>query len=195
MTFSTSYGATALTPEEEADLVADVSNQQDLNEWERQNILAAASWALDSRRFSLRDPLEEAYVRDLHRHMFDQTWKWAGQYRMTEKNIGVAPYQIREEVAKLLGDIRFWVDNSVYGTDEIGVRLHHRLVSVHPFPNGNGRHSRLMTEVVLARLGVAPFTWGSGDLTASGNIRNRYITALRSADSGDINPLLSFVRT
>jgi Fic-DOC domain mobile mystery protein B len=195
VTFSSSDGVTLLTPDEQADLIPDLGTQEELNEWERQNILAASSWALDSRVFKLRDPLEELYVRDLHFRMFGRTWKWAGVYRTTERNIGVAPHQIREELAKLLADVGYWIDNNSYSTDEIAARLHHRLVLIHPFPNGNGRHSRLMTDVVLERLGVARFTWGSEDLTGSGELRDRYISALRNADAGDIRPLLIFVRT
>ena len=195
MTFSPSDGVTSIAPEEQGDLFPDLSNQQELNEWERENILIAVRWALDSRSFSLRDPLDESYVRELHRRMFDQTWKWAGMYRATEKNIGVAPHQIREELAKLLADVRYWMSNKSYAIDEIGARLHHKLVSIHPFPNGNGRHSRLMTDVVLKHRGVAPFTWGSADLMASGDVRERYIAALRAADAGDLTPLLAFVRT
>jgi Fic-DOC domain mobile mystery protein B len=195
VTFSSSDRATSIAPDEQGDLIPDLSNQQELNEWERENILVAVRWALDSRSFSLRDPLGESYVRELHRRMFDQTWKWAGMYRATEKNIGVAPHQIRDELAKLLADVRYWMSNKSYAIDEIGARLHHKLVSIHPFPNGNGRHSRLMTDVVLKHRGVAPFTWGSADLTASGDVRERYIAALRAADAGDLTPLLAFVRT
>jgi Fic-DOC domain mobile mystery protein B len=188
-----SDGATLLTPDEQADLIPDLTTQSELNEWERQNILDAVDWS--SRNLRRRDPLKEAYVRDLHSHMFDQTWSWAGTYRTTEKNIGVAPYQIREELPKLLGDARYWIESNAYPIDEIGTRLHHKLVLIHPFPNGNGRHSRLLTDVVLTRLGTTPFTWGSDDLNATGNVRERYIDALRTADAGNITPLLSFVRS
>jgi Fic-DOC domain mobile mystery protein B len=195
VTFSPADGTTSIAPEERGDLIPDLSNQQELNEWERENILVAVRWALDSRSFSLRDPLGESYVRELHRRMFDQTWKWAGMYRATEKNIGVAPHQIREELAKLLADVRYWMSNKSYPPDEIGVRLHHKIVSIHPFPNGNGRHARLITDVMLKRGGGLAFTWGSGDLAVTGDFRNRYITALRAADAGNIQPLLIFVRT
>jgi Fic-DOC domain mobile mystery protein B len=189
-----SDGNTSIDPDERSYLIPDLLNQQELNEWERQNILDAVHWS-ESRGSTMRDPLEERYVRELHQRMFDKTWKWAGTYRTTEKNIGVAPHQIREELAKLLADVRYWIKNESYGIDEIASRLHHKLVWIHPFPNGNGRHARLMTDLVLERLGVAPFTWGSADLIASGNARERYIASLRAADKGDIGLLLAFVRT
>jgi fido (protein-threonine AMPylation protein) len=79
--------------------------------------------------------------------------------------------------------------------DEIGARFHHRLVFIHPFPNGNGRHSRLMTDVLMKDLGARRFTWGQGSLVSPSDLRKKYITALKSADNGNIKPLLDFVRS
>jgi Fic-DOC domain mobile mystery protein B len=189
------YGKTPLSADEEADLIPDLTTQEELNEWERQNILAGAVWALDSRRFKRHDPLTESYVRELHRRMFDQTWKWAGVYRATEKNIGVATHRIRDELMKAVGDARYWLDNRTCGNDEVAIRFHHRLVWIHPFANGNGRHARLMADVVLRQLGEPAFTWGSSDIARGGDFRRGYIGALRAADRGDIDPLLAFARS
>jgi len=126
--------------------------------------------------------------------MFDRTWRWAGTYRTTEKNIGIAPARIAEEVRKLVQDTKTQRDAKVAPLDEIAARFHHRLVSIHPFPNGNGRHARLLTDRLLAAHGAEPFTWGRDDLERAGEARECYLAALRAADARDFAPLLAFVR-
>ena len=186
---------TPLTPDEEAELIPNLATRDELNEWERLNILEAYSWALDRKRLRRLDPLTEPYVRDLHRRMFDQTWKWAGRYRSTERNLGIASHLIRDALAGLLGDVRYWVEHGTYAPDEIAVRLHHRMVFIHPFANGNGRHARLMADVLVQRLGRLVFSWGSAELVRADDFRARYIEALRAADGSDIQPLLRFSRS
>jgi Fic-DOC domain mobile mystery protein B len=172
--FTTGDGNTPLSPEEQDDLIPDLTTKEELNEWERQNIL-------------------EAY--ELHLRMFDQTWKWAGIYRSTEKNIGIPHHQIRETLAALLGDCRYWVEHQTFESDELTVRFHHRLVSIHPFANGNGRHARLMADVLVQRQGRPVLTWGGADIVQAGDFRRTYIDALRAADRNDIQPLLAFARS
>ncbi len=191
--FAGGKGNTPLSPEEEDDLIPALATKQELNEWERQNILAANQWAFAPR--NRRDPLDETYLRILHRHMFDATWKWAGKYRTTEKNIGVPFYRIREELAILLADANFWREHGTYALDELAVRLHHRLVWIHPFANGNGRHARLIADVIASRGGRPVFSWGSAEIASTGQVRRRYIEALQSADKGNIQPLLQFARS
>jgi len=188
-------GQTPLTAEEQADLIPDLSTKEELNEWERQNIVAASVWAFAPRGFAKRDPLRESYVRELHRRMFDQSWRWAGMYRTTDRNLGVAHYLIRDSLARLLGDVRYWIDHATYPADEIAVRFHHRLVWIHPFANGNGRHTRLIADVLVQRLGRPMFTWGRDEIVAAGEVRRRYIAALQAADAKDLGPLLAFVRS
>jgi Fic-DOC domain mobile mystery protein B len=137
----------------------------------------------------------DEYVRKLHGKMFDQTWKWAGDYRRTEKNIGVPFHEIRERLVALFGDVRYWIENSTYSLDEISVRFHHRLVLIRPFPNGNGRHARLIVDVLAMKLGRPEFTWGSANLVKEGEARNKYLEAIRTAENGDIQPLLKFARS
>ncbi|MGH9814663.1 MAG: mobile mystery protein B [Candidatus Acidiferrales bacterium] len=184
---------TPLTPEELAGLIPDLSTRQELNEWEGQNILRGREWALGS-RLSRTDPFEEGCLRELHRRMLGDTWSWAGKYRTTNKNLGVPFYQIHDEIGRLLGDVRFWVENKTYGVDEVAVRFHHRLTQIHPFPNGNGRHARLMADMTVFRLGRPLFSWGPRNLVRAGSTRTAYINALRAADNGDIQPLLKFAR-
>lgn len=192
--FTTEDGNTPLSPEEQDDLITDLTTKEDLNEWERQNILEAYEWAFAPRNLHRQDPCSEAYVRELHRRMFDQTWQWAGTYRVTEKNIGIPHYQIRESLAALLGDVRYWMEHRTFEPDEPAVRFHHRLVFIHPFANGNGRHARLMADVFAQRQGRPVFTWGGADMVHAGDFRRSYIDALRAADRNDILPLLAFAR-
>jgi Fic-DOC domain mobile mystery protein B len=188
-------GSTLLSPEEEDDLIPSLSTKQELNEWERLNILEAYAWALAPRNIRRFDPLTEPYIRMLHRRMFDQTWKWAGTYRTTEKNIGVPFCYIAESLAMLLGDAHFWLDRSCFDPDEMAIRFHHRLVSIHPFANGNGRHARLVADALALRQKASLFTWGSKNLARKGDFRRAYIEALRAADANDIQPLIAFARS
>lgn len=127
--------------------------------------------------------------------MFDKTWRWAGRFRSTEKNIGVDASQISTKLADLLGDVEIQLENTAYPLDEIAARFHHRLVSIHPFANGNGRFSRTMTDLLLIDRGSEAFTWGRADLMEDARVRERYIEALREADIRNYKPLLDFVRS
>jgi Fic-DOC domain mobile mystery protein B len=187
-------GTTPLDPDESAGLLpGHIATREQLDEWEAENILEGQRWAADAAK--RRDILDDAFLRELHRRMFGRTWKWAGTYRSTEKNIGVAPARIAEEVRQLLENTRAQIAAEVAPIDEVAARFHHRLVWIHPFANGNGRHARLMTDLLLAANGAEPFTWGRGDLEHAGEARARYLAALRAADARDFAPLLAFVRS
>jgi Fic-DOC domain mobile mystery protein B len=191
---TTSDGKTPLSPDELADLIPNLATKEELNEWERENILLARNWVTANRKSPVHMVSDE-YARKLHAKMFDETWKWAGQYRLTDKNIGVPVHEIRERLGALFGDARYWIENNAYSPDEIAVRFHHRLVFIHPFPNGNGRHARLIADALVMRLGCPAFTWGSASLVDESAARKRYLEAIRAADNGDIQPILSFSRT
>ena len=192
-----SPGATPLDADELASLMpGHISTQGELNEWEQLNIVHGENWARKQRR----EILSETFVRQLHKQMFGETWKWAGEFRKSDKNIGVDWLKIGVELKKLLDDARYQVEHASYAPDEIAVRLHHRLVVIHLFPNGNGRHARLMADLLAERLGRPRFTWGSGSLVDASLIdatdaRQRYIAALQAADARDIAPLLEFARS
>ncbi|MFP6740161.1 MAG: mobile mystery protein B [Alphaproteobacteria bacterium] len=190
--FSEPSDSTPLTPDElEGLLPTWIATRADLNAAEAENIAVGAAWA----RRRQHDILTNDFVRTLHRRMFEDVWKWAGGYRHSERNIGVEPYRITVEVRQLLDDTKFWVENETYEPIEIAVRLHHRLVSVHPFPDGNGRHSRLMADLLAARLGYASLSWGRANLIEAGEDRKRYISALHAADDNDIEPLIDFAQS
>jgi Fic-DOC domain mobile mystery protein B len=185
---------TPLAPEELADLIPSLATKDELNAWERRNIIRARAWALKDRADAAA-VLSDQYVRKLHRKMFDQTWKWAGQYRRTERDLGMPFHEIRENLAALLGDARYWLNRQTYPPDEITIRFHHRLVLIHPFPNGNGRHGRLIADVLALKLGQPPFTWGATNLIRPGEARAKYLETLRAADAGNMKPLLTFARS
>ncbi|PWN05253.1 mobile mystery protein B [Rhodohalobacter mucosus] len=187
-------GATPIDEnEKEGLLIPYISTLEELNEWEQRNITDAYSWLDRTRR---KDYLSEEFIRKLHEAMFGKVWVWAGEYRRTDKNIGVDWAQIPVHFRQLLGDVRYWIDYETYSPDEIAARFHHRMVQIHLFPNGNGRHARVMTDVLLQKvLDQEPFTWGSGNLIEKGDVRAAYIKALRSADVHNYQPLLDFVRS
>lgn len=191
---STSDGNTPLSADEFANLIPNLATKEELNEWERENILRAREWAVGDRTAAVDMPSDD-YVRKLHAKMFDQTWKWAGEYRRTEKNLGFPVDEIRERLMALFGDARYWMENNTYSPDDIAVRFHHRLVLIHPFPNGNGRHARLIADIIAMKLGRPAFTWGSANLVKEGEARTKYLEAIRVADDADIQPLLNFARS
>ncbi|MCR4743342.1 MAG: mobile mystery protein B, partial [Treponema sp.] len=139
-----------------------------------------------------KDVCSDTFLRNLHKKMFCDVWVWAGEYRITERNIGVAPYQIPMKLMQLFDDLNFWIDNKTYSNHEIAVRLHHKLVQIHPFPNGNGRVSRLMADLVLRKLEGKTLYWGDTNLVDVSEVRRKYIDALRKADAGDYTDLLNF---
>ena len=153
-------GNTPLHPDDAAQLIPSLATRKELDEWERTNILGAQNWAFNPRVMRSRDPLDEIYLRELHRRMFDATWKWAGKYRIRDVNIGCPVTEIYQRIPILLGNVHFWIRNSTFDTDEIAIRFHYQLVSeIHPFPNGNGRHARLLANVISVKHGRPRFTW------------------------------------
>jgi Fic-DOC domain mobile mystery protein B len=184
--------ATPLTPEEREGLIpSHVTFRRELNELEQQNILAADVWALQRRH----DPVSESFARKLHRRMFRKVWKWAGRYRTSNKNLGVDRTQIQPRLYEALDNIHFWVENKTFEPDEIAVRFHHALVAIHPFPDGNGRWSRLMADVLTVRLGQKRFTWGGSALRSLDETRRIYVDALKAADNHDFSALIAFARS
>jgi Fic-DOC domain mobile mystery protein B len=186
--------ATPLTPGEQRDLIpSHISNRGELNEAEQDNILRGQDWALRRRKSNLL--LSEKFVTDLHRRMLGDVWRWAGAFRRTERNLGIPHYEIPAALRQLLGDVQAWIEFNSYPADEIAVRFHHRLVAIHPFANGNGRHARLMADLLIMQLGVERFTWGRASLREAGETRARYIAALQAADRHDYDALTTFARS
>ena len=169
-----------------------VTTRADLNVAEQDNIDKGAAWAFRARR---TDMLTVEFVLRLHKRMFGDVWSWAGQYRRTERNIGIEPYLIGVQTSQLMGDAAYWVENETYEPTELAVRLHHKLVFIHPFPNGNGRHARLMADLLLRRLGAPALSWGGRSLNDLTVLRRAYIDTLRAADREDYEALIAFAQS
>jgi Fic-DOC domain mobile mystery protein B len=187
---------TELSAEERLGLIPSITTRAELNEAERMNINAARLWAMRPRSLQNPDLITDAFARELHRRMFNQVWSWAGRFRTSERNLGWEAFRLNEGVRNAFDDARVWLDHATYPLHEVAVRLHHRLVAIHPWPNGNGRHARLMADVLVASRGGEALTWGAGaDLVPKGEIRDRYIAAIHRADNGDIKALLEFAQS
>jgi Fic-DOC domain mobile mystery protein B len=191
--------ATPLTGAERQGLLLPVLTRAELNRAEADNISLAMSWLFFSRRRLRPEAVtREAWLRGLHRRMYDQVWSWAGRYRTTERNLGLPPWQIRVGMRDLEADARAWLGDTTparYSADECAIRFGYQLVVIHPFPNGNGRWSRLASDALVVALGGTRFTWGGTSLTDPGTLRRRYIAALQAADAeGDFRALMLFAR-
>lgn len=181
--------------EKEGLLIPTIATRGELNEYEQQNIEQAVLWFFN-RSFKAENVFTEEFLKVLHKRMYGNVWKWAGVFRKTNKNIGVDKWFIPTELRTLLDDVKFWYTNSIYNPDETTIRFKHRLVSMHCFPNGNGRHSRLMADILIEKIYKQPhYTWGAGSLVRQGNQRNNYLSAIKEADKGDIQPLITFARS
>jgi Fic-DOC domain mobile mystery protein B len=192
--------ATPLSEEDRQGLLLPVLSRAELNRVEAENISQAMSWLFFSRRrLHPESVIREAWLKQLHRRMYGQVWTWAGHYRTTETNLGVPYWQVRIDMRDLEADVRAWLTNASatrYGHDECAVRFGYRLVVIHPFPNGNGRWSRLAADALIVALGGSRFAWGGASLTETGQLRRDYLTALRAADAAsDFGPLLAFARS
>ncbi len=180
--------------EKEGLLLKTVSTRGELDEFEQANIQDAIEWSIKS-KINKDQLLSEDFILLVHKKMFGTIWEWAGTKRKTNKNIGVDKTQISVELQKLFDDCKFWIDNKTYNPEEIAIRFSHRLVKIHVFPNGNGRHSRLVADILISKVFNNPvFTWGRSDLTKKSTVRKVYLEAIYKADSNDYKPLIEFAR-
>lgn len=195
MNFEYPEGATPLDPDEtEGIRLMHISTRSELDRWEQANINEAMIW-LGNRR-NKQNLISEEFVCRLHKKMFEKVWNWAGSFRKSNKNIGVDWTQIPIELRGLIEDTNFWITNNTYSPDEIAIRFHHRLVWIHLFPNGNGRHARLMADrMLIDKYNLEPFSWGRKSRNLDSDIRTAYINALRDADNHDYEALIKFARS
>ena len=184
-------GGTVLDPDEKDGLLfPHIDTRGELDQMEQINIQQGLLWLL-RKRVTAEDIMSDSFVRELHRKLFGQVWRWAGSYRLTEKNIGIAPEQVAVQLRILMDDTRYWIKNSIFNPQELALRFHHRLVYIHPFPNGNGRLSRIMADTILIKiLGESAIEWGEKSMNTEGSIRSNYINALKRADKNDYSVLL-----
>lgn len=181
--------------EKEGLLIPTIATREELDEFEQQNIEEALQWVL-GRSLKPEIILTEKFIRNLHKRMYGHVWAWAGQFRKTDKNLGIDKWQIPTALKTLCDDALFWVRNETYTPEEIAVRFKHRIVSIHCFPNGNGRHSRLMADIIIDKVFKMPlFSWGAGDLVHQSQARNNYLNAVKAADHNNFELLLDFARS
>ena len=197
LTGSHAPGATPLTEEDLQGLrIPSVRTHGELNEVEAANIIRGQEWALSARGMRLPGMLSDTFLQRLHAAMFDEVWKWAGQYRQHDTNIGVPAHAIRVQLRHLYDEARGWLEYKSYEPEEFAVRLHYRVVTVHPFANGNGRHARMLAHLVMVRhFDLQPLPWGGSLLGGADANRKAYVDALIAADHHDFAPLLAFARS
>jgi Fic-DOC domain mobile mystery protein B len=190
---ASSDNATPLEPDAQRNIRQSwITTRADLNEAEQANILAGQRWAYRSRV----NLIDETYLKRLHQRMFGDVWTWAGQLRTIEVSIGTAKsYEVPTKLREFLANAQYWLEHQTYAPDELAARYHHGLVLIHPFNNGNGRHTRFAADLMCRQLRVPVFTWGRANLDSNGDVRSRYIAALKAADNHDLAPLLAFVRS
>jgi Fic-DOC domain mobile mystery protein B len=193
--FGGTDGQTPLDPDESKSLIPDhIITRGQLDQWELENIAEADRWTR-TRPPRSEQLLSEIYLRRLHKRMFSKTWRWAGTFRRSDKNIGIDWRQVPVRLNQLLENLRYRLENGETDTDALATEFHHQLVFIHPFPNGNGRWSRMATDLLLESLGAEPFSWGANDKQPMDEIRDRYIAALREGDRGNLQPLAEFTRS
>jgi len=189
-------GQTPFEEEEKEELkIKTISTRGELDEFEQANIEKAIEWSLKG-NYTYERILSVSFIKEVHKRMFSEVWAWAGTFRKSNKNIGVDKYQIEVELTMLTEDCKYWIENSIFPDDEIAIRFKHRMVKIHPFPNGNGRHSRICADILISKgLGKEIFTWGRQNITLQGDTRKKYLKAIYEADCGNIKPLIEFART
>lgn len=189
-------GQTPLDEEEIAGLkIKAITTQGELDEFEQLNIEKAVEWTIHS-NLKPEKILTEKFIKDLHKKMVGDVWKWAGTYRKSDKNIGINWTQIGIALKSLLDDTKYWIENNTYAPEEIAIRFKHRIVAIHCFSNGNGRHSRMMADIIIESIfGGKIFSWHQSNMVKVNDTRKEYIAALRKADNGDINPLIKFAKS
>ena len=187
------YGQTPLDEEEKEGLkIKSITTQGELDEFEQLNIEKAIEWTIHTNLKPERI-LTEKFIKDLHKKMYGDVWKWGGEFRKTDKNIGINWTQIGVKLKNLIDDTKFWIENKTFSHEEIAIRFKHRIVAIHCFPNGNGRHSRMMADIIIESIfGKEIFNWHKSNMVKADETRKVYIKALREADNGNINPLIKF---
>lgn len=181
--------------EKEGLLIKSITTRSELDEFEQYNIEKAIVWTF-GKKWDSNYILTEEFVKELHRKMFNEVWSWAGKFRKTNKNIGVDKHQIGITLKQLIEDCKFWVEHQTYSDEEIAIQFKHQIVKIHCFSNGNGRHSRLMADIIIGQIfGKQIFTWNYANLNRQGEVRSKYLEAIKCADNGDIKPLVAFARS
>lgn len=181
--------------EKEGLLIETITTKGELDEFEQQSIEEALQWVF-GKKFKAKEVFTEKFICILHKRMYGHVWAWAGDFRKTNKNIGIDKFQIPMNLKVLCDDALYWIENQTYSPEEIAIRFKHRIVSIHCFPNGNGRHSRMMGDIIIEKIfDQEPFSWGAVNLSKANDSRAAYLKAVKQADQGNYQPLLDFARS
>ncbi len=188
-------GQTPIDEDEKEGLkIKSITTQGELDEFEQLNIEKAVEWTIHA-NLKLDKIMAEKFVKELHKRMYGDIWIWAGEFRKSDKNIGINWTQISVELRNLIDDTKYWIENNTYSPTEISIRFKHRIVAIHCFPNGNGRHSRMMADIIMEFVfGGKIFSWHKSNMVKADETRKKYIESLKDADNGDINPLIEFAQ-
>lgn len=188
-------GQTPLDEDEKLGLkIKSITTQGELDEFEQLNIEKAIEWTIHT-NLKPEKILTEKFIKDMHKRMYGDVWKWAGEFKKSNKNIGIEWSQIGIDLKMLTDDIHYWIENRTFGQEEIAIRFKHRIVAIHCFPNGNGRHSRMMADIIMESIFKSKaFSWRESNMVKANETRKEYITALREADGGNLNPLIEFAK-
>jgi Fic-DOC domain mobile mystery protein B len=192
VTFEFPPASTPIDTDAATGLIPSLTTQRELNEFEAMNILDAVKWAHRTRPSST-NLLNASAILAIHKKMFGKTWKWAGTLRQRETSIGVDPRRIQSDLKILLDDMTYWLKHGTYSIEECAIRFHHRLVKIHVFPNGNGRHARLLCDLSLKANNRKPIVWPADLQGQNSTERTRYLAALKAADNDDYTPLLTLI--
>ena len=190
--FEQPFGATPLSQDDLKGLIPFAQTREQLNDFEQRNIVKGINWLSRSRKVKISTIFDFEVINMIHKKMFNETWKWAGTYRTQQTNIGVMPHQIPSKLQSLCENAKYWLEEGVYSHEQLGLVFHHKLVSIHPYPNGNGRHSRVVADHIYLLLTGKRYSWGQSQLLKDDEVRREYIKALRKADNGDYNDLFRF---
>jgi Fic-DOC domain mobile mystery protein B len=171
-----------------------LTTRAQLNAVEARNMRKAVVRYLVIKPSRRQAPFTLEWCYKLHRQMFGEVWRWAGQKRTTELNIGVPFHRIDVDLKNLMADLAFWREKGEMDPIEQVARLHHRAVFIHPFLNGNGRWSRLLANIFQKQSTDKLTIWPEETVGNASVIREEYLAAVRSGDKGDYNPLIALHR-
>lgn len=182
-------GATPINPEEFDGLIPKhITTRDELNAAEFENIgEAQIKYYLAKRKFQF----SVSSLYRIHQDMFKNVWRWAGKKRTTNKNIGIDKTQIDAQMKVVIDDLSYWIEDKM-NEIEISARLHHRLVYIHPFNNGNGRWARFIVNLFLIDKVESFLDIPEQELLHSNDLRQKYISALKDADVQNFVPLIEF---
>ncbi len=118
-----------------------------------------------------------------------------GQYKTSPNHVKTKTGEIfrfatPEETPAMMSDLLEWFRKKSENNDAnpflIAAEFHYRFIRIHPFDDGNGRTARILMNFVLLRSGYPPVVIKTED-------KQKYLSVLQQADSGELKPLVDFI--